>query len=42
MSMKPIQVFVTNEEHKALKVKAARNATNVSEIVRKLIKDYVA
>lgn len=39
--VKPIQVIVSEEQHRRLRIKAAMDATNVSELVRARLMDII-
>lgn len=39
--IKPIQVIVTEEQHKRLRIRAAMDGTNVSELVRARLTDIM-
>ena len=39
--IKPVQVIVTEEQHKRLRIRAAMDGTNVSELVRARLMDII-
>ena len=39
--IKPVQVIVTEEQHKRLRIRAAMDGTNVSELVRARLMDIM-
>lgn len=39
--IKPVQVIVTEEQHKRLRIRAAMDGTNVSELVRARLGDII-
>jgi hypothetical protein len=39
--IKPLQIIVTEEQHRRLRIRAAMDSTNVSELVRARIADII-